>query len=233
MYLDVIKRERKCVCCGLPLEKNRRKYCSKRCKEDFVFKLKWFNNLLRAIEVKYATFSFNVHYLILNILPFGSEDVYSYFFTRSHGKKPVYDMEKMVFLLGEIWWDNVKYFGNKDKAKREILNMGRKKIVGKSVIYPREKVMLSGISNELRLLKINQKELISSENPYNLVKKAYKQALFKTHPDMGGDEKAFLRVFDSYQKILLWLKNPNIKRQKGVIGFWFYEAPKENWNSPL
>lgn len=233
MNLDVIKREKKCVCCGLPLEKNRRKYCSKECREGFEFRLKWFNNLLRAINVRYATFSFNTHYLFLNILPYDSEDVYSYFFSRSYGKKPIYDMEKMVFLLGQIWWDNLKFFGNKDVAKREVLNRGRKKIVGKEVISPMQKMILSGISNELRLLKINKKDLTSAEDPYLVVKKAYKKALFETHPDMGGDERAFMRVFNSYQKILLWLKYPTIGKQKGVVGFWSYEAQKENWNSPL
>jgi len=228
-----IKKFRLCFCCGLPLDKGKKKYCSRGCREEFMFKLKWFNNLLRAVNTKYATFFFTEDVLVLNILPFDSWDVYSYFFKRTPGKRPVYDMEKMVFLLGELWWKHLKISGHKDGASRGVLEKGRRHVFQKDLLIPKEKIALVGVSKDLTCLKINREDLISSEDPYEVVKRAYRKSVLRCHPDMGGDEKSFMKVYNSYKNILSWLKRPLYATRRGVPGHWCFEAGRSNWYSPL
>jgi len=232
-YPKVVKRFRICQCCGIPLDKGRKKYCSSSCKEDFVFRLKWFNNLLRAVNAKYATFFFNEQILGLNILPYDSENVYSFFYNRTPGKRPIYDMEKMLFLLGEIWWEKLKNYGNRDAACRGVLKQGKTHIFNKNLLIPKEKISVAGISKHLSCLKINRIELIASEDPYEFVKGAFRRNILKHHPDMGGDERTFIKIYNSYQNIINWLKHPRYTSTRGVPGQWCFEAGKSNWYAPL
>jgi len=233
LYPDTIKRARVCQCCGIPLDKRKRKYCSLRCKEDFVLRLKWFNNLLRAVNARYATFFFNEQILGLNILPYSSEDVYSFFYNRTPGKRPIYDMEKMLFLLGEIWWDKLKNYGNRDAACRGVLKQAKTHIFNKNILIPKEKVSLLGISKHLGYLKINRHDLIASNDPYAFVKRAFRKSILKHHPDMGGDEKTFIKLYNSYQSVIKWLKSPRYASIRGVPGQWCFEAGRTNWYAPL
>ncbi len=222
-----------CCCCGIPLEKGRKKYCSKKCKEEFIFKLNWFTNLLRAINTKYASFFFTQEVLILNVLPVDSTEVYSYFFKRTPGKRPTYDMENMLFLLSETWWNNLKHRRCRDKACREVLKKGNTHILKKDLLIPKTRISIECVAKDLTRLKINKRELITSSDPHSILKKAYKICALKSHPDTGGDEKSFITMYNSYQKILLWLKNPNYSKRRGINGHWFYDGAYNNWYPPL
>lgn len=228
-----MKRFRVCDCCGIPLAKGRKKYCSSRCKEDFIFRLKWFNNLLRAVNARYATFFFTGHILGLNILPYDSDNVYSFFYNRTPGMRPIYDMERMVFLLGEIWWNTLKDHGNRDAASRGVLRQGKIKVFNKSFLIPREKISLVGVSKELSYLKIKRHDLITNKDPYVVVKHAFRKCVLKYHPDMGGDERTFIRIYNSYQNVIEWLRHPKYGTRRGVPGQWCFEAGKTNWYAPL
>ncbi len=227
------QRQRVCLCCGIPLEKGRKRYCSKGCREEFVFKLSWFNNLLRAINTKYATFFFTPEILSLNVLPFDFEEVTSFFFRRQKGQKPVYDMERMIFQLGEMWWSFLREKGNRDEASRRLLAKGRRRILSMDMVSPRIYTGISGVGRELMYLKINRLDLIGCTDPYMVVKQAYKKCALKYHPDMGGDEKRFIQIYNSYQRIMNWLKNPCFYHRRGVPGHWLFEHRRNHWYSPL
>ncbi len=138
----------------------------------------------------------------------------------------------MVFLLGELWWEKLKDTGNRDSANRGILSKGIKHF-NKNLVIPKEKISLAGLSKDLLCLKIDKRDLMGNNNPEEVVKKAFKLSVLKYHPDMGGDEASFIRIYNSYQNILLWLKNPRYSSRRGVPGHWCFEAGKSNWYSPL
>ncbi len=226
-------RSRVCLCCGIPLEKGRKRYCSSRCREEFLFKLGWFNNLLRALNTRYATFFFTPSVLSLNVLPFESEDVFSFFFERRRGVKPAIDMERMVFHLGEMWWSFLRQKGSREEASRCLLLKGHKRIFSLKSISPRIYTGVCGVGKELMFLRLTREELLRCRDPYSVVKQAYKRCALEVHPDMGGDEKRFIQIYNSYQRLISWLKAPSLYRRKGVPGHWFFEHGRSNWYSPL
>ncbi len=228
-----LQRQGVCICCGIPLDRGRRRYCSRKCREDFLFKLSWFNNLLRALSARYATFFFTEEILSLNVLPFDSEDVITFFFPRKKGHKPVHDMEKMVFYLGEMWWSLLKEKGNRHAAARGVLTRGSRHIFSIKTLSPRIYRGIRGVGRELMYLKINRLELMGAMDPYLLVKQAYKRCALECHPDMGGDEKRFVELYNSYQRIIEWLKSPSFYHRRGIPGHWFFESGREHWYSPL
>ena len=226
---------RVCDCCGRLLEKNKRKYCSKNCKEGFVFKLKWFNNLLRALNAKYATFSFTETFLVLNVLPSNSSEVYSYFYDRLPGRKPAQDMGNMVFELGEIWWVQKEKTKSEKHASNHILDRGQTQVLSVDLIRPRQIKQLGGMGKQMTFLKIGKEELLnlSREQVQERLKAAYRRQALKYHPDMGGSEEMFRKINKAYLDIKEWLKTPSFNIRKGVPGYWCYIAGKSNWIAPL
>ena len=92
-------KEKICLSCGVALDKRKRRYCSKECKDLLVFALRWLKNLLLALNTSYATFSFSEYLLIVNILPYRSEEVFSFFYKRTPGRTPSEDLKAMCIEL--------------------------------------------------------------------------------------------------------------------------------------
>lgn len=222
-----------CRSCGRPLENCKRRYCSKDCKDDFLFKLKWFNNLLRAINTKYATFMFTESVLVLNILPFRTQNVLTYFYQRKPGKKPSQDMNKMVFQLGELWWGHKEKSKSNRQASNKILEKGQKNIFHWNYIKPREIKYPANITKQLMYLKISKSELLHSCQAIDMIKTAYRQAALKHHPDTGGDSETFRKIHQAYLDLINWVNRPAYCSRKGVPGQWSYIAGKSTWISPL
>jgi len=226
---------RVCECCGRLLEKNRRRYCSKDCKEGFVFKLKWFNNLLRVLNTKYATFTFTDTFLILHVLPMNSSEVYSYFYDRLPGRKPAQDMGKMVFELGEIWWFHKERSKSEKYASDHILDCGHKKVHSMELLQPRQIKYLGNVGKQMTFLKISREEIFneSRDSIQEKLKSAYKRQALRHHPDMGGNAEMFRKINQAYLDLKEWLKTPSFNLKKGVPGYWCYIAGKTNWIAPL
>lgn len=222
-----------CVACGKPIAKNRIRYCTENCKSQFAFKLRWFNNLLRALRARYATFSFTETVLILNVLSSQSEVVHTYFYPRTPGKKPAQDIDGMVFELGSIWWENLEESKNERHAAEHLLQQGRKQVVSSYLVKPQKTYEASRISRQLLHLRIKKRDLLDSSDPESAAKSAYKNAALKHHPDQGGDAHKFRQIHRAYQDLKAWLSNPSFSSRRGVPGHWSFIAGKSRWYSPL
>lgn len=222
-----------CFSCGKPIEKHKRRYCSQKCKEEFLFKLKWFNNLLRVLNTRYATFSFTETVLILNVITASSEEVYSYFYSRTPGKKPAHEINGMVFGLGELWWCQRNKTKSEKYASNHILKKGNKQIFSPRLVKPVEIKYFSGISKQMSYLKINKEDLLKSARVEETIKSAYRKAALRHHPDKGGDAEMFRKIHKAYQDLKNWLQNPSFQVRKGVPGQWCYVAFKSKWITPL
>ena len=98
----------RCLACGATLNTARRKYCSMECRKRLHYKLEVRTGLIRALNAKYATFYFSEVMIIMDMLPYGSEQIFSFFYPRSPGSKPAEDFSRMADMLGNIWWNERK-----------------------------------------------------------------------------------------------------------------------------
>jgi len=92
-------RIRRCLSCGTTDNMKRRRYCSLECRQKLRHNLNIRTGLLQALQIRYATFYFTEHLVVLDMLPYGSIDLLSFIFPRANGKKPVYDFCKMFNLI--------------------------------------------------------------------------------------------------------------------------------------
>jgi hypothetical protein len=225
---------KRCETCGRVLEKNRLKYCSSNCRSQFRFKLSWFNNILRAISAKYASFSFTDEFLILNVLPHNSDRVHTFFHERTPGKKPAQDMNQMIFDLGKLWWNQIEQDPCRKRASESILARGRTDIVSLDRVTPVEKIHFSNISKQMFLLELNKRDLYDPQGPAEeTVKAAFRKAARKHHPDLGGNSEHFRKAYQAYQDLLSWLSHPHITTSRGIPGQWCYLARNDTWLKPL
>lgn len=222
-----------CLSCGRVLEKGTKRYCRPACKEEFVFKLRWFNNLLRALETRFATFFFTDSVLILNVLPATSREVRSYFYPRTLGARPSQDMNQMVFELGQIWWGHKERTKSRRGASRLTLNRGQTGIASFQTVRPVERLQGVTVGRQLKCLRIPKEVLVQSQDAELEVKKAYRRAALEHHPDSGGDAASFQKVHQAYLELLAWLKKPRYQIRRGVAGQWGYMAGHSSWLPPL
>lgn len=223
-----------CLACGRPLEKRRHRYCRPGCKEEFIFKLRWFNNLLRLLNTRYATFAFSQELLILNILPQGSEqEVHSYFYSRSSGKRPAQDINRMVFDLGSVWWGQKNQARSNSQASREVLRQGNKRMFPAQSVQPRQKYYAARISKQLTMLKLKSWELKDGEQAEERIKSAFRNAALEHHPDHGGSNMKFRQIFQAYQDLLSWLQRPVFQHRQGLPAQWCFIAARNRWVTPL
>ncbi len=215
------------------MEKQKRKYCSTACKTEIEFKLKWFNNLLRALDARYATFTFNESILILNVISSFSKQVHTYFYPRTPGKKPAQDINGMVFELGYVWWDHKENHKSERQASKQVLNRGRKQIVTPELVRPKVERRIARVSKHLVHLRLPKEELLYSSNPENNIKAAYRKAALQNHPDQGGDAEKFRKIHRAYEELKAWLKNPSYQTRRGVPGQWSFIARNSKWYTPL
>ena len=110
-----------CLSCGQQQDIGRRKYCSIDCRQQLRRKLNMRTGLLRALSVRYATFYFTEDTIILDVLPFGSKEIYSFFYPRAPRKKPAEDFSRMADVLGNAWWNERKRTNKKYLASASTL----------------------------------------------------------------------------------------------------------------
>ena len=93
-----------CLSCGTELTDRRRRYCSIPCRQRLRYKLEVRTGLLKAINARYATFYFTRKMVIMDVMPYGSRDIYSFMYPRSVNQAPADDFSRMADHLGNSWW---------------------------------------------------------------------------------------------------------------------------------
>jgi hypothetical protein len=189
-------------------------------------------NFLLALNTNYATFSFSDHLLIVNVLPYRSKDVFSFFYERKNGRPPAEDLKAMCLDLSREWYHKNQQTRCRTLASIYVLNQGEKGIISRDAIRPVTKRTRTRIQQQLNCLKLSVAD-VASEKSEEKVKAAYRREALKTHPDVGGDGAKFRIISNAYHELIAWLKNPSFVYERGVPDKWSYDGSSYKWRTPL
>ncbi len=239
--LDLVKqgkpdnRKRKCLACGKPGLDARRRYCSTECRKQIMWVLSLSKGLLSIFNARYASFSFNRSYVILDILPVWSKEISRFTHTRTVGKKPADDLKKLILDSGSEWYSIISNNNSKSFASLSLLKRNFNSALSVRTIRPdsKKKPRFSKVEREsLKCLKLKLEELISEEKT-SKIKSAYKKMARIHHPDMGGDADEFRKVKEAHEQMLMWAQNPQFTSRKALADCWSYDASTNKWVPPL
>ena len=223
--------QNRCLSCGTSQNMDRRKYCSVECRQRLRYNLNLRTGLLRALNTRYATFYFTEAIIILDVLPYGSAELFSYIFPRTPGRKPVDDFCTMSNILGNAWWAERNRTNKRYIATRFLLQKAQSKNADKVPIKPVEVKEPAKLKKSLMFLKLNKSDLNSLELQQK-IKSAYRKQAMRHHPDLGGDAAGFRKLHEAYEQILKWSGNPVFIRRRGFPDKWFYEGSMVRWVQP-
>jgi len=222
---------RACLSCGTRENMQRRKYCSVECRQRLRYKLQVRTGLLRALQTRYATFYFDDRVIVLDILPYGTREIYSFIYARRPGVTPADDFNRMANMLGNDWWAERRRTNKKYRASQHLLRTARQGRTDIRTVMPVEK-RRPAIKDQLLIqLKIERGDL---ESPHldRIVKKAYRQQALRHHPDRGGTPGAFRRLQKAYEALMDWAEHPSFTRRRGFPDKWFYDGETNRWVQP-
>jgi hypothetical protein len=183
------------------------------------------------LNTRYATFYFTDSIIILDVLPYGSGEMFSYLYPRTHGRKPVEDYCTMSNLLGNAWWAERNRTNKRYVASRHLLEKAEVKDADSAPIRPFEVKEPARLANSLTFLKLKKSEL-NSPGLQKKIKSAYRKQAMQHHPDLGGDATAFRRLHEAYEQMIRWSENPVYIRRRGFPDKWFYEGGTNRWVQP-
>jgi len=226
------KQANTCFSCGTSINMGKRKYCTIDCRQRLRRVLNVRTGLLMALNAKFATFYFTDLMVILDILQYGSSDIFSFIYPRTNGKKPFEDFNKMANILGSIWWAEKKRTNKGYLASLHVLEKARKNHDRSASVKPIELKYPSVKGAALLHLKIGNSDL-NKPNYFNIIKSAFRDQAKKHHPDHGGDSESFRRIKQSYETLLEWVENPSFVKRRGFPDKWFYGGDRNRWVQPV
>lgn len=226
------KPARRCLACGNLLPSRRRRYCAAHCRQQLMGSLNRRTGLLRALNTRYATFYFTEFIIVMDLLPYGTEQIYSYMLPRSPGKKPVEDFCELSNLLGTVWWDEKNRTKKRYLASRHVLRKACKSDAPKETVIPSAIRVPSIRAANLINLELSASDLTLS-NLKERIKQAYRQQVKIHHPDLGGSAQAFIKIHDAYEKLIVWAKHPTFVRRSGFPDKWLYQGEFNRWGYPV
>ena len=221
----------RCLSCGTSENMDRRKYCSVGCRQHLRYHLNLRTGLLRALNTRYATFYFTETVIILDVLPYGSAELFSYIFPRTPGGKPVEDFCTLSNVLGNAWWAERNRTNKRYIANRFILEKAINKNADTAPIKPAEVKEPAKLKKSLMFLKLKKSDL-NSPGLQRKIKSAYRKQAMKHHPDLGGNAAGFRKLHDAYEQIIKWSENPVFIRRRGFPDKWFYDGSTVRWVQP-
>ena len=224
--------QNRCLSCGTIENIGRRRYCSVECRQRLHYKLEVRTGLVRALNTRYATFCFTEETIVMDVLPYGSVDTYSFFYPRSSDKKPAEDFSHMADLLGKLWWNeqrrtNKGYIASKHVLEQAFLN--RVPILSIKPVTVRVPSIKGTSLTDLQL----DKSALTSPDLQKIVKNAYRQQAKEHHPDSGGNAIKFRRIYQAYEELTNWAKGPTFVKKCGFPDKWFYNGHTNRWIQPL
>jgi hypothetical protein len=221
-----------CLACGSDLPRRHRRYCSIDCRQQLHASLNRRTGLLRALNTRYATFYFTEMAIVMDVLPYGMEQIFSYMLPRTSGKKPVDDFCDLSNILGTEWWNERNRTKRRYMASRHVLERARKAIRPKETVIPATLVVPAVRSSSLIILELRPDDLTAA-NLLASIKQAYRRQVKRFHPDIGGDPQAFIKIQDAYEKLMDWSKKPTFIHRSGFPDKWLYEGANNRWIQPV
>jgi hypothetical protein len=209
----------------------RRRYCSLACRQDLKESLNRRTGLLKALNIRYATFYFTEHLVMLDLLPYDMDRIHSFIWVRSLQKKPVEDFCKLSEILGKVWWAEKNRTHKRYLASRHVLSKARSPISKTATVVPMELMVPSVKSAKLILLHLDKHHLSPSKLAVR-IKEAYRRQAKKYHPDLGGDSDTFRKIHAAYESLMEWSKSPTFVKRSGFPDKWFYNGEVNRWVQP-
>jgi hypothetical protein len=231
IFFSKLDGQNRCLSCGTTENMSRRKYCSIECRQRLRRNLNLRTGLLRALNTRYATFYFTGTLIILDVLPYGSNELFSYIFPRTQGLKPVEDFCTMSNILGNAWWAERNRTNKRYLATRFVLEKANSKNAHSAHIKPVEVREPAQVKKSLAFLRLNKTDL-NSPKLQRKIKSAFRKQAMIHHPDLGGDAAIFRKLHEAYEQIIKWSENPVFIRRRGFPDKWFYDGTTTRWVQP-
>jgi hypothetical protein len=231
-FLESNGHKNRCLSCGTTENVGRRRYCSKACRIRLHDKLEARTGLVRALNTRYATFYFSEDLIVMDMLPYGSHDIYSFFYPRSPGRKPAEDFGHLADLLGDLWWAEKRRTNKRYVAAHHVLEQAFRNRVPIFSVKPAMVKVPSIRATCLTELKID-KSALTSPDLKKIVRNAYRRQAKEHHPDLGGNALKFRRLYRAYEELANWAMTPNFVKKCGFPDKWFYDGNKNRWIQPL
>lgn len=190
--------------------------------------------LLKAFNARYAAFSFNNEYVLLDVLPVWSHEI-SRFLRRRSGKKPADDLKSLILHSGAEWYRIIHNRNSRSYASLFLLNKNCTKRVAPDSIKPDRKMkprFTKGERESIKLLELKLEELLGDGHTLK-IKSAYKRLAKIHHPDVGGDAEKFKKLNEAHRQMLLWAEEPHFTLRKALIDCWSYDSVTNEWSPPL
>ena len=156
--------KKQCLACGSSTMRAGRRYCSSECRDQMLWVLSLSKGLLIAFNARYAAFSFDQNFVVLDVLPIWSQEISRFLYRRPGGKKPAEDLKHLILQSGSEWYRLVHNKTSKSYASLFILKKNHKKDLNPKSIRPDRKLKprLSRFEREcLKLLELPTEELFS------------------------------------------------------------------------
>ncbi|MDD5711210.1 MAG: J domain-containing protein [Smithellaceae bacterium] len=226
------KKVRRCLSCGTTVDIGRRKYCSLACRRKLQYKLDVRIGLIKALNVRFATFYFSEDEIVMDMMPYGRSEVLSFHFRRTPGRKPADDFSDMANLLGDIWWKEKRRTKRRHLASDHVLKYAEKKDSSIFTVRPSAVHVASIKPSSLSHLRLSRAHLVQPDLG-KIIKNAYRRQAKTHHPDLGGDAVTFRAIHDAYEDLSAWARNPVFVRRRGFVDRWFYDGDLSKWIQPI
>ena len=224
-----------CLACGTDGLKPGRRYCSKTCRQQILWVLSLSIGLLRVFNARYAAFSFNKSYVILDVLPIWSKEISRFVHKRGAGRKPAEDLKHLILKSGKEWYHAINNNSSKSYASLCLLKKNNNHQISPTSIKPEKKVRprLSKVERDsLKLLNIKIDELFC-DGQIPKIKSAYKRLAKIHHPDVGGDAEKFKKLNEAHKQMMGWAENPQFTAKRALADCWSYDGTTNRWSPPL
>ena len=223
---------RRCLACGEALPPRNRRYCAMACQQYLLASLNRRTGLLQTLNTRYATFYFTEFVIMMDLLLYDSDQIFSYMLPRSPGRKPVEDFCQLSNMLGTLWWNERDRTKKRYVATQQVLEQARKLDAPVGAVMPVSFSIPSIRSGNLVTLELCAEDLI----PANLelrIKSAYRRQVKKHHPDLGGSRETFLKIQEAYETLSHWARHPTYVRRRGFPDKWLYQGAYNYWIKPV
>lgn len=226
------KSPRICLACGGDLPTRRHRYCAPACRQDLLATLNRRTGLLRALNTRYATFSFTDYLIIMDLLPYGMERIFSYMLPRTPGRKPVEDFCSLCNILGTAWWHEKNRTHKRYLASNHVLEQASDPQKPAESLIPRTLTLPSVRADSLIRLELQISDLTETDSEIH-IKQAFRRQAKKHHPDLGGNVHTFRKIHEAYERLTAWAKNPTFTYRSGFPGKWLYAGGSCRWIQPI